>query len=73
MPIYEYHCEDCDRSFEAFVRPSDTNTCCPDCQGQNLVREMSVFAAARTSDTAGPGGSTMGRGGGCCGGSCGCG
>jgi putative FmdB family regulatory protein len=75
MPIYEYHCADCDQSFEIFVRPSDTETNCPNCQSVNLAREMSVFASARSSDTAGPinrGGGTA-RSGGCCGGSCGCG
>lgn len=76
MPIYEYHCADCDRSFEAFVRPSEPETECPACHGGNISREMSVFASARGADTVGPmndgGGRAMG-GGGCCGGGCGCG
>ncbi len=75
MPIYEYHCADCDRSFETFVRPGEGESECPSCHGPNIAREMSVFASARSSDTAGPmsgGGRAMG-GGGCCGGSGGCG
>ena len=74
MPIYEYHCADCDRSFEAFVRPGEHETECPACHGGSIARELSVFASARGSTTAGPmngGGGAMG-GGGCCGGSCGC-
>jgi putative FmdB family regulatory protein len=74
MPIYEYHCADCGRSFETFVRPGEIETNCHNCDSPNISREMSVFASARSSDTAGPtnGGGSM-RGGGCCGGSCGCG
>ncbi|MGZ6174568.1 MAG: FmdB family zinc ribbon protein [Candidatus Binataceae bacterium] len=74
MPIYEYHCADCDRSFECFVRPGGQETECPACHGENIARELSVFASARSSDTAGPinGGGATGGGGGCCGGGCGC-
>ncbi|HZO81688.1 MAG TPA: zinc ribbon domain-containing protein [Candidatus Binataceae bacterium] len=71
MPIYEYHCADCDHSFETFVRPGEIESECPTCHGSNIAREMSVFASARASDSAGPTGAASG--GGCCGGSCGCG
>ena len=82
MPIYEYRCTNCDRSFEAFVRPSDDSAQCPHCNGSKLTREMSTFAsrsngdstaaaasAIATSGTSNSGGMT---GGGCCGGGCGC-
>ena len=78
MPIYEYHCTDCDRSFESFVRPGGQETQCPACHGGNIARELSVFASARSSSAAAPmdggGGSSGGSmgGGGCCGGGCGC-
>ena len=75
MPIYEYHCGDCDNSFETFLRPGERQTECPACHGARIERQMSVFASGRNSDTAGPingGGRPMG-GGGCCGGGCGCG
>jgi len=78
MPIYEYHCTDCDRSFEALVAAGWNETECRFCHGGNLTREMSVFASARGSDSNGiatafngGGGQSMG-GGGCCGGGCGC-
>ena len=45
MPIYEYRCASCDRSFEAFVRPGDDGAQCPHCHGSKLTREMSTFAA----------------------------
>ncbi len=33
MPLYEYHCEKCDKVFEALrpLRESDASTPCPDC------------------------------------------
>ena len=84
MPIYEYRCINCDRSFEAFVRPGDGGANCPDCHGSKLTREMSTFAArgsngdgaaavaaAMANSGASSGGGFTG-GGGCCGGGCGC-
>jgi putative FmdB family regulatory protein len=81
MPIYEYRCSNCDRSFEAFVRSGDDGAQCPHCHGSKLTREMSTFAA-RASDGAGAVASAMANsgtssgggmtGGGCCGGGCGC-
>jgi putative FmdB family regulatory protein len=77
MPIYEYHCADCDRSFESLVRPGGRETQCPACHGGNIARELSVFASARpaamdglTEEGGNRGGATSG--GGCCGGGCGC-
>jgi len=78
MPIYEYRCTDCDRSFEAFVRPGRDEAECPSCHGGSLVRELSVFAAASGSRDAANGNATAAaseapvRGGVCCGGACGC-
>ncbi|HKV55834.1 MAG TPA: zinc ribbon domain-containing protein [Candidatus Binataceae bacterium] len=76
MPIYEYHCQDCDSSFETLVRPGHGEDAqCPKCSGGRINREMSVFASGhggdgeRLSPANGP---SMARGGGCCGGSCGC-
>ena len=81
MPIYEYRCANCDRSFEAFVRPSDDSAQCPQCNGSKLTREMSTFASRSNGDSASAVASAMansgtsnggGMTGGCCGGSCGC-
>jgi putative FmdB family regulatory protein len=74
MPIYEYHCEDCEHSFEALVRPGRVeDAACPQCHGGHLSREMSVFASARSGDGAGSGNGFTPNGaggGGCCGGGC---
>jgi putative FmdB family regulatory protein len=77
MPIYEYHCADCNRSFEAYVRAGAQETECPACHRGNIARELSVFAAARGTSGMTNGGDFSGSsgamgGGGCCGGGCGC-
>jgi putative FmdB family regulatory protein len=76
MPIYEFHCDNCDRSFETLVRTGHYEDAqCPACNGYRLSREMSVFASSRVDQ---PGSSVaagrkmMQGGGGCCGGGCGC-
>ncbi|MBA4393991.1 MAG: zinc ribbon domain-containing protein [Desulfobacca sp.] len=44
MPIYEYHCSDCDKVFETIVRNSnDTDVKCPDCKGEKVQRLLSAF------------------------------
>jgi putative FmdB family regulatory protein len=75
MPIYEYRCADCDRSFEALVRPNDPLTHCPHCNGSTFRRELSVFTSGVPSSAADAPPTMVkgGGGGGCCGGACGCG
>jgi putative FmdB family regulatory protein len=50
MPIYEYACKGCDRTFEELVlRPSDEKDVrCPACKGARVEKRMSRPAAART-------------------------
>ena len=67
MPIYEYVCMTCESHFEELVRNGDEPDC-PDCGGENVRRQLSVFSAR--GDSPQP---SFGGGGGCCGGSCGCG
>jgi len=80
MPIYEYRCSNCERSFEALVRASDALARCPHCDGSAVTREMSTFAAragngdsvAAAAQAIAGSGTREGGGGGCCGGGCGC-
>ena len=70
MPIYEYVCMRCESHFEELVRNGEEPDC-PDCGATNVKRQLSVFAAHGSSEpqpTFRPS-----AGGGCCGGSCGCG
>ena len=48
MPIYEYHCRDCDHDFEALVRGRRTPAC-PACDSDALHRRQSAFAVGRTA------------------------
>jgi putative FmdB family regulatory protein len=47
MPIYEFHCCDCERDSEVLVRSSDwKGTPCPHCGSQKLEKKLSVFASS---------------------------
>ena len=69
MPIYEFHCEACERDSEILVRSTDwKNSECPHCGSKKLAKKFSTFAAAGSEKTAA---SSSGNGGGhCCGGGC---
>ena len=69
MPIYEYVCMSCESHFEELVRHDETPPC-PDCGQLKVQKQFSVFAAHGSSVQPSFSGS---GGGGCCGGSCGCG
>ncbi len=73
MPIYEFHCEQCNRDSEILVRSSDwSDTKCPHCGSSKLAKKFSTFAAAgsgNASPASATGGGHVHRGG-CCGGHC---
>ncbi|MBX3012889.1 MAG: zinc ribbon domain-containing protein [Caldilineaceae bacterium] len=76
MPLYEYFCPTCNRTFEQ-LRPApkaDEAATCPACQQAAAQRVLSLFASSvKGNDGAMPAmSSAMPMGGGCCGGSCGC-
>lgn len=80
MPLYEYYCPTCARTFET-LRPAveaDTPTACPACREPSSQRILSLFARSVKTDGAAmatlpnAGGSFGSMGGGCCGGACGC-
>jgi putative FmdB family regulatory protein len=43
MPIYEYDCPACKKSFEKLVF-SSTVVACPDCGARDVVKKLSAFA-----------------------------
>ena len=54
MPIYEFHCVDCERDSELLVRSADwSSESCPHCGSGQLVKQLSTFAPA------GPAGAEM--------------
>jgi putative FmdB family regulatory protein len=71
MPIYEYVCMQCESHFEELVRNGE-HPSCPDCGHADVRKQLSVFAAHGSSRES-YGSGSFPRGGGCCGGSCGCG
>lgn len=44
MPIYEYHCNECNNDFEKLVFNKAEKIFCPKCNGKNVNRMMSTFA-----------------------------
>jgi putative FmdB family regulatory protein len=57
MPIYEYRCDPCDKTFEELiVRKSDeAEVACPECKSREVSRLLSRTSAPRTGG-AGPSG-----------------
>lgn len=51
MPIYEYACAPCGKSFEAYIlrKTDEAEVACPACGGREVSRQMSRPAAARVS------------------------
>jgi putative FmdB family regulatory protein len=49
MPIYEYACKACDRTFEELVmrRSDEDDVRCPTCKGKRVEKLVSCPAAAR--------------------------
>jgi putative FmdB family regulatory protein len=72
VPIYEYACMECESHFEELVRSEAQAVTCPECGAAKVLKQLSTFAihGAAKPSLAGP---TASGGGGCCGGSCGCG
>ena len=43
MPLFEYRCRDCEKTFEEFVL-GDAKPRCPSCEGRKIDKLLSVFA-----------------------------
>ena len=43
MPIFEYHCMECDKGFEMIVL-GDQEVSCPLCSGKNVTKLLSIFS-----------------------------
>jgi putative FmdB family regulatory protein len=57
MPLYEYYCESCDKTFEKIFKQQEDKTPCPDC-GQEAFKAVSAFSSSSTC--AAPSGSGFG-------------
>jgi putative FmdB family regulatory protein len=71
MPIYEFHCEQCERDSEILVRSADwKGTKCPHCGSSKLDKKFSTFASANAGES--PVAKKPRSGGHGCGGGCAC-
>ena len=52
MPIFEYQCAACGREFETLMRHSSPPPECPACNGTELRKKLSTFAAITGSASA---------------------
>jgi putative FmdB family regulatory protein len=43
MPIFEYHCNECDKDFEILVL-GNQEISCPTCTGNNVRKLLSIFS-----------------------------
>jgi len=69
MPIYEFHCEQCEQDSEVLVRTSDWKGAkCPHCGSTRLEKKLSTFASSTAggSEPSSCGAGSGGGGGGCC-------
>lgn len=68
MPLYEYHCDDCECKFEvlrSFSR-ADEPVSCLECQGSHTSRAISLFSAVSKGGDGGESSRSL-TGGGCSG------
>jgi len=51
MPLYEYRCQKCGKSFEKLRRmeDADRNLECPECRSEQIERMLSTFATGGCS------------------------
>lgn len=75
MPIYEYYCADCKTKFDARrpMNKADAAIQCKQCESMRTNRTLSLFAVTGSSSESPSMPANFGGGGGCCGGTCGCG
>jgi len=48
MPLYEYHCEPCNLTFESLIRSDGEEARCPQCNSIEVHKQLSVPATAQT-------------------------
>ncbi|MBU0517364.1 zinc ribbon domain-containing protein [bacterium] len=51
MPLFEYHCPDCDSDFDELRKHSDRDEqiACPDCKSRRPARKVSLFSSSGMS------------------------
>jgi putative FmdB family regulatory protein len=52
MPIFEFKCQACGAQFEKILTSSSGNVLCRECKSPNVDKLLSVFAVAKSSNSA---------------------
>ena len=62
MPLYEYKCDACERTFEELRASSEADAPieCPSCESRRTARKLSSFASGTGSSGSSKGGSSCG-------------
>lgn len=65
MPLYEFQCSECDRSFEELVRTpaAVAEVKCPRCGSVHVRRKVSIFASKAAAIASAPATSSCAPGG----------
>ncbi len=51
MPIYEYHCKQCEKDVEVLQRSSEEKAACPECGSKKMSRLLSVISRGRVAES----------------------
>ncbi|MGD2080605.1 MAG: zinc ribbon domain-containing protein [Nitrospirota bacterium] len=52
MPVYEYVCNSCSRTFSIIkLSLSDTETACPECGSKDVTKQFSTFSCGVSPDS----------------------
>ncbi|HEY0457487.1 MAG TPA: zinc ribbon domain-containing protein [Verrucomicrobiae bacterium] len=55
MPLYEFHCDKCERDSEVLVRSTKwEGTPCPHCGSKKLQKKLSIFASSNGGEADAP-------------------
>ena len=54
MPLFEYHCRACDKTFEKLYKQQTDTAACPDC-GKDAPKVVSAFAHGSCAAPSGSG------------------
>jgi putative FmdB family regulatory protein len=64
MPVYEYQCDECGRTFELFLRSVKRKDApvCPHCGSEQVHKAISLFGVGNQGSTGASGGVSCGSG-----------
>ncbi len=70
MPLFSYHCDECNAEFELLLARFDSEAECPECGSGKIVRQPSRIGTINAGGSCAMKSSCPAAGGGCCHGNC---